>query len=245
MVQKVPSKSPEYGDRTTAEDALDLEASASNRKVFTEDDLELLVSLVKPLVAELKANLTTADDRSEVRQNYIAGMDSSAASAREHTPETTEMTSLIITDYYGSGEEEVIDNNFPAGKAIPKAATDDDQDASHEKLGVDEVESMVDKIASELETIEKEDAVTTTALNQLPEDLIVMSQVVEMPKTPNFLLSQEEENKVNNLPFYMAMTAGEEAPEKKEEVFYLPAGHGLRISFKLGDLTPGRRLAVV
>ena len=188
---------PSYGKKIpdTDEEILDLEVANVDRKVFADDDLELVVGLVKPLVAQLKAASHTTgadDDQTEVLQNSLEGATELQATVipSNDLEETTTSAGLVISDYYG--EEEV----------TPKSLTGSPSD-SDEPVAV---------------------------VNQLPENIEVMNLVTDVSET--------EVKEPVNLPIYMAMTDKDKALDTRdnEEVFLLPAGHGLQFSFKVGDL---------
>ena len=193
-----PPSYPSYGKKIpdTDEEILDLEVANVDRKVFADDDLELVVGLVKPLVAQLKAASHTTgadDDQTEVLlQNSLEGATELQATVipSNDLEETTTSAGLVISDYYG--EEEV----------TPKSLTGSPSD-SDEPVAV---------------------------VNQLPENIEVMNLVTDVSET--------EVKEPVNLPIYMAMTDKDTALDTRddEEVFLLPAGHGLQFSFKVRDL---------
>ena len=194
-----PPSYPSYGKKlpdTDEEEVSDLEVANVDRKVFADDDLELVVSLVKPLVAQLKGGSHTAgadDDQTEVLlQNSLEGATELQATVipSNDLEETTTSAGLVISDYYG--EEEV----------TPKSLTGSPSD-SDEPVAV---------------------------VNQLPENIEVMNLVTDVSET--------EVKEPVNLPIYMAMTDKDAALDTRddEEVFLLPAGHGLQFSFKVGEL---------
>ena len=49
-------------------------------------------------------------------------------------------------------------------------------------------------------------------------------------------VSETEVKEPVNLPIYMAMTDKDTPDTRDDEVFLLPAGHGLQFSFKVGEL---------
>ena len=228
--EMLTQESSGYGDKILLDKKQDLEVSASDN-VFTKDDLELVTGLVKPLVAELKAGLTTTTDRPVVEQNNNLEIDTTTATPSEPSEETTNDVSMIITDYYGSGQEKVI------------------SDYSN-KIQLTDAENLDDAKDSINEILESDDSDETEVIHKLPENIAVMSLVRE---TPEIL-----EEKREDLPVFMAMVQEKEVEvdkelevqkedEEQEEVFYLPAGHGLRFSFKrgnLGKLRPGRGLGI-
>ena len=226
-----------YGDKILLDNKQDLDVSASDN-VFTKDDLELVAGLVKPLVAELKAGLTTTTDQPVGEQNNNVEIDTTTATPSEHSEETTNDISMIITDYYRSDQEKVI------GDYSNKIQFNDTENIHEVKDSLDEI-------------LESDDSgESSKVIHKLPENIAVMSLVRE---TPEIL-----EEKREDLPVFMAMVQDQEVEmehkveqdvqvevekedEEQEEVFYLPAGHGLRFSFKrgnLGKLRPGRGLGI-
>ena len=186
-----------YGKKipdTDEEEVLDLEVANVDRKVFADDDLELVVGLVKPLVAQLKAGHTTgADDQTEVLQNSLEGTELPTVIPSNDLEETTTSAGLVISDYYG--EEEV----------TPKSLTG----------------------SQEVNTLDSDEPVAV--VNQLPENIEVMNLVTDVSET--------EVKEPVNLPIYMAMTDKDALDTTRDdEVFLLPAGHGLQFSFKVGEL---------
>ena len=184
-----------YGKKIpdTDEEDIDLEVANVDRKVFAADDLELVVGLVKPLVAQLKAGHTTgADDQTEVLQNSLEGTQLPTVIPSNDLEETTTSAGLVISDYYG--EEEV------TPKTLTVSQAEDTRD-SDEPVAV---------------------------VNQLPENIEVMNLVTDVSET--------EVKEPVNLPIYMAMTDKDALDTRDDEVFLLPAGHGLQFRFKVGDL---------
>ena len=174
---------------------LDVEVANVDRNVFADDDLELVVGLVKPLVAQLKAGHTTgADDQTEVLQNSLEGTtELPTVIPSNDLEETTTSAGLVISDYYG--EEEV----------TPKSLTG----------------------SQEVNTLDSDEPFAV--VNQLPENIEVMNLVTGVSET--------EVKEPVNLPIYMAMTDKDALDTTRDdEVFLLPAGHGLQFSFKVGDL---------
>ena len=218
-----------YGDKILLDKKQDLEVSASEN-VFTKDDLELVAGLVKPLVAELKAGPATTD-QPVAEQNNSLEIDNTITTPSEPIEETTNDVSMIITDYYGSGHEKVI------------------SDYSN-KIQLTDAENLDDVKDSLNEILESDDSNESGVIHKLPENIAVMSLVRETPEI--------FEEKREDLPVFMAMVQEQEVEvekelevqkedEEQEEVFYLPAGHGLRFSFKrgnLGKLRPGRGLGI-
>ena len=198
---------PGYGKKIpdTDEEDLDLEVANVDRKVFAADDLELVVGLVKPLVAQLKAGHTSgADDQTEVLQNSLEGTQLPTVIPSNGLEETTTSAGLVISDYYG--EEEV------TPKTLTGSQAEDTRD-SDEPVAV---------------------------VNQLPENIEVMNLVTDVSET--------EVKEPVNIPIYMAMTDKDALDTRDDEVFLLPAGHGLQFRFKVGDLGvlgEGGRLNVV
>ena len=200
---QVESSSPlsfsSYGKKipdTDEEEFLDLEVANVDRKVFADDDLELVVGLVKPLVAQLKAGHTTGadDDQTEVLQNSLEGTtELPTVIPSNDLKKTTTSAGLVISDYYG--EEEV----------TPKSLTG----------------------SQEVNTLDSDEPVAV--VNQLPENIEVMNLVTDVSET--------EVKEPVNLPIYMAMTDKDTLDTTRDdEVFLLPAGHGLQFSFKVGEL---------
>ena len=186
-VSSSPPSFPSYGKKISdnIEEELDPEVANVDRKVFADDDLELVVGLVKPLVAQLKAgHATGAGDQTEVPlQNSLEGTELPPVIPSNDLEETTTSAGLVISDYYG--EEEV----------TPKSVT-----ASDEPVAV---------------------------IKQLPENIEVMNLVTDVSET--------DVKEPVNLPIYMAMT-DKDTETRDDEVFLLPAGHGLQFSFKVGEL---------
>ena len=186
-VSSSPPPFPSYGKKISDIDEEDLDPEVANvdRKVFADDDLELVVGLVKPLVAQLKAgHATGAGDQTEVPlQNSLEGTELPPVIPSNDLEETTTSVGLVISDYYG--EEEV----------TPKSVT-----ASDEPVAV---------------------------IKQLPENIEVMNLVTDVSET--------DVKEPVNLPIYMAMT-DKDTETRDDEVFLLPAGHGLQFSFKVGEL---------
>ena len=60
------------------------------------------------------------------------------------------------------------------------------------------------------------------------ENIEVMNLVTDVSET--------EVKEPVNLPIYMAMTDKDTLDTRDDEVFLLPAGHGLQFSFKVGEL---------
>ena len=194
-VSSSPPSFPSYGKKVpdTVEEDLDPEVANVDPKVFADDDLELVVGLVKPLVAQLKAGHTTgADDQTEVLQNSMEGTELPPVIPSNDLEETTTSAGLVISDYYG--EEEV----------TPKSVT-----------GFQVVD-----------TYDSDEPVAV--INQLPENIEVMNLVTDVSET--------EVKEPVNLPIYMAMTDKDALDTRDDEVFLLPAGHGLQFSFKVGEL---------
>ena len=191
-VSSSPPTFPSYGKKIpdTDEEVLDLEVANVDRKVFADDDLELVVGLVKPLVAQLKAGHTTgADDQ---MQNSLEGTELPTVIPSNDLEETTTSAGLVISDYYG--EEEVTPKSVTGSQVV------DTQD-SDEPVAV---------------------------IKQLPENIEVMNLVTDVSET--------EVKEPVNLPIYMAMTDKDTVDTRDDEVFLLPAGHGLQFSFKVGEL---------
>ena len=189
-VSSSPPPFPSYGKKISdiVEEDLDPEVANVDRKVFADDDLELVVGLVKPLVAQLKAgHATGSDDQTEVPQNILEGTELPPVIPSNDLEETTTSAGLVISDYYG--EEEV----------TPKSVT-----ASHDS---DEPVAVI---------------------KQLPENIEVMNLVTDVSET--------DVKEPVNLPIYMAMTDKDTLDTRDDEVFLLPAGHGLQFSFKVGEL---------
>ena len=211
-----PVPSSNYGARIQEEEPLvDLDATATDRNVFTDEDLKLLVGLVKPLVADLKGDLTTSDDRTTVEQNKPAGIDAESATDPSDDPkETTTNKDIVISDDYSSGEDKVT-TNMPTVQVANADIPEDNNDTPDEPVSV--------------------------TIKRLPENIAVMSLVTDAPET-----LKEPENLYIN-PVYMARRDRrvEEEREEKEEVFLLPAGHGLQFKFRLNDLGGGRRLGFI
>ena len=167
-----------------------LEIAEAERRVFADDDLQLVVGLVKPLVARLKAGLTNgADDQTGVVQNIQQTPTDIPSNDLE---ETTTSEGLVISDY--PGEDEV------TLKSLSESQGADEREP-------DEPIMVVDK---------------------LPDNIEVMNLVTDVSET--------EVKEPVNQPIYMAMTDKDTQDAKDDEVFLLPAGHGLQFSFKVGDL---------
>ena len=164
-----------------------LEIAEAERRVFADDDLELVVGLVKPLVARLKAGLTNgADDQTGVLQNIQQKPTDIPSNDLE---ETTTSEGLVISDY--PGEDEVTLKSLS------------------ESQGAEEREPIM-------------------VVDKLPDNIEVMNLVTDVSET--------EVKEPVNQPIYMAMTDKDAQDVKVDEVFLLPAGHGLQFSFKVGDL---------
>ena len=194
-VSSSPPSFPSYGKKIsdTVEEDLDAEVANVDRKVFADDDLELVVGLVKPLVAQLKAgHATGSDDQTEVPQNSLEGTELPPVIPSNDLEETTTSVGLVISDYYG--EEEV----------TPKSLTG----------------------SREVNTLDSDEPVAV--VNKLPENIEVMNLVTDVSET--------EVKEPVNLPIYMAMTDKDTLDTRDDEVFLLPAGHGLQFSFKVGEL---------
>ena len=167
-----------------------LEIAEAERRVFADDDLELVVGLVKPLVARLKAGITNgADDQTGVLQNFQQTPTDIPSNDLE---ETTTSEGLVISDY--PGEDEVTLKSLSESQGA-------------EEREPDEPIMVVDK---------------------LPDNIEVMNLVTDVSET--------EVKEPVNQPIYMAMTDKDAQDAKEDEVFLLPAGHGLQFSFKVGDL---------
>ena len=167
-----------------------LEIAEAERRVFADDDLELVVGLVKPLVARLKAGITNgADDQTGVLQNIQQTPKDIPSNDLE---ETTTSEGLVISDY--PGEDEVTLKSLSESQGA-------------EEREPDEPIMVVDK---------------------LPDNIEVMNLVTDVSET--------EVKEPVNQPIYMAMTDKDAQDAKEDEVFLLPAGHGLQFSFKVGDL---------
>ena len=167
-----------------------LEIAEAERRVFADDDLELVVGLVKPLVARLKAGLTNgADDQTGVLQNIQQTPTDIPSNDLE---ETTTSEGLVISDY--PGEDEVT------------------------------LKSLSESQGAE----EREPDEPIMVVNKLPDNIEVMNLVTDVSET--------EVKEPVNQPIYMAMTDKDAQDAKEDEVFLLPAGHGLQFSFKVGDL---------
>ena len=193
-VSSSPPPFPSYGKKISDIVEEDPEVANVDRKVFADDDLELVVGLVKPLVAQLKAgHATGAGDQTEVPlQNSLEGTELPPVIPSNDLEETTTSAGLVISDYYG--EEEVTPKSVTGSQVV------DTQD-SDEPVAV---------------------------IKQLPENIEVMNLVTDVSET--------DVKEPVNLPIYMAMTDKDTLDTRDDEVFLLPAGHGLQFSFKVGEL---------
>ena len=180
------------------EEGLIVEEANVDQRVFADEDLELVVGLVKPLVAQLKAGAgagTAGDQTEPLLQNSLEGAELPVTVIPSNgLEETTTSAGLVISDYYG--KEEV-----------------DTQKSLTESEEVMETRDSVEPIA---------------VANQLPDNIEVMNLVTDVSET--------EVKEPVNVPIYMAMTDKDALDTRDDEVFLLPAGHGLQFSFKVGDL---------
>ena len=179
------------------EEGLIVEEANVDQRVFADEDLELVVGLVKPLVAQLKAGAgagAAGDQTEPLLQNSLEGAELPVTVIPSNgLEETTTSAGLVISDYYG--KEEV------------------DTQKSLTKSEVMETRDSVEPIA---------------VANQLPDNIEVMNLVTDVSET--------EVKEPVNVPIYMAMTDKDALDTRDDEVFLLPAGHGLQFSFKVGDL---------
>ena len=177
------------------EEDLIVEEANVDQRVFADEDLELVVGLVKPLVAQLKAAAGAAGDQTEpLLQNSLEGAELPVTVIPSNgLEETTTSAGLVISDYYGK-----------------------------EEVGTQ-------KSLTESEVMETRDSVEPIAVaNQLPDNIEVMNLVTDVSET--------EVKEPVNVPIYMAMTDKDALDTRDDEVFLLPAGHGLQFSFKVRDL---------
>ena len=176
------------------EEGLIVEEANVDQRVFADEDLELVVGLVKPLVAQLKAGGAAGDQTEPLLQNSLEGAELPVTVIPSNgLEETTTSAGLVISDYYGKEE-------------------------------VDTQQSL-----TESEVMETRDSVEPIAVaNQLPDNIEVMNLVTDVSET--------EVKEPVNVPIYMAMTDKDALDTRDDEVFLLPAGHGLQFSFKVGDL---------
>ena len=176
------------------EEGLIVEEANVDQRVFADEDLELVVGLVKPLVAQLKAGGAAGDQTEPLLQNSLEGAELPVTVIPSNgLEETTTSAGLVISDYYGKEE-------------------------------VDTQKSL-----TESEVMETRDSVEPIAVaNQLPDNIEVMNLVTDVSET--------EVKEPVNVPIYMAMTDKDALDTRDDEVFLLPAGHGLQFSFKVRDL---------
>ena len=177
------------------EEGLIVEEANVDQRVFADEDLELVVGLVKPLVAQLKAGAGAAGDQTEpLLQNSLEGAELPVTVIPSNgLEETTTSAGLVISDYYGK-----------------------------EEVGTQ-------KSLTESEVMETRDSVEPIAVaNQLPDNIEVMNLVTDVSET--------EVKEPVNVPIYMAMTDKDALDTRDDDVFLLPAGHGLQFSFKVRDL---------
>ena len=176
------------------EEGLIVEEANVDQRVFADEDLELVVGLVKPLVAQLKAGGAGGDQTEPLLQNSLEGAELPVTVIPSNgLEETTTSAGLVISDYYGKEE-------------------------------VDTQKSL-----TESEVMETRDSVEPIAVaNQLPDNIEVMNLVTDVSET--------EVKEPVNVPIYMAMTDKDALDTRDDEVFLLPAGHGLQFSFKVRDL---------
>ena len=244
------------------EDADDLETAESQQDTFTKEDLKGLVGLVKPLVAELKAGLTTTTDQTVYDDNKDEA--TTIIQADEPIEETTTEIALIITDYYGDGEDKVTDDDLihkladqayrPNYVEVTRKESEEEGDVTattterlhgsmevmslvREEFGIEEVSKGT------TEELETERATEALQAQSTTEELEAESTTEELEAQST---TEELETKLfgERLPVSLAMTA-EHLKEDEEKMFYLPAGHGLRFSFKRGDggnFSPGNSL---
>ena len=192
-----PASFSSYGKKIPEmeEEGLIVEEANVDQRVFADEDLELVVGLVKPLVAQLKAGAGAAGDQTEpLLQNSLEGAELPVTVIPSNgLEETTTSAGLVISDYYGK-----------------------------EEVGIQ-------KSLTESEVMETRDSVEPIAVaNQLPDNIEVMNLVTDVSET--------EVKEPVNVPIYMAMTDKDALDTRDDEVFLLPAGHGLQFSFKVGDL---------
>ena len=188
------------------EEGLIVEEANVDQRVFADEDLELVVGLVKPLVAQLKAGAGAGDQTEPLLQNSLEGAELPVTVIPSNgLEETTTSAGLVISDYYGKEEGDI------------------------------------QKSLTESEVMETRDSVEPIAVaNQLPDNIEVMNLVTDVSET--------EVKEPVNVPIYMAMTDKDALDTRDDEVFLLPAGHGLQFSFKVRDLDllgEGDRLNVV
>ena len=176
------------------EEGLIVEEANVDQRVFADEDLELVVGLVKPLVAQLKAGGAGGDQTEPLLQNSLEGAELPVTVIPSNgLEETTTSAGLVISDYYGK-----------------------------EEVGTQ-------KSLTESEVMETRDSVEPIAVaNQLPDNIEVMNLVTDVSET--------EVKEPVNVPIYMAMTDKDALDTRDDEVFLLPAGHGLQFSFKVRDL---------
>ena len=177
------------------EEGLIVEEANVDQRVFADEDLELVVGLVKPLVAQLKAGAGAAGDQTEpLLQNSLEGAELPVTVIPSNgLEETTTSAGLVISDYYGKEEVDI------------------------------------QKSLTESEVMETRDSVEPIAVaNQLPDNIEVMNLVTDVSET--------EVKEPVNVPIYMAMTDKDALDTRDDDVFLLPAGHGLQFSFKVRDL---------
>ena len=191
-----PASFSSYGKKIPEmeEEGLIVEEANVDQRVFADEDLELVVGLVKPLVAQLKAGGAAGDQTEPLLQNSLEGAELPVTVIPSNgLEETTTSAGLVISDYYGKEE-------------------------------VDTQKSL-----TESEVMETRDSVEPIAVaNQLPDNIEVMNLVTDVSET--------EVKEPVNVPIYMAMTDKDALDTRDDEVFLLPAGHGLQFSFKVRDL---------